>query len=100
MSDKNEHRSQSAPDQRRADERRSIAGPLAITICMILSGISVYLTAMEAGQNLVIDTTRTAPNVDCPQGGSLIEWGVDADGDGVLTPDEVGARQPMEILLR
>lgn len=95
MSDKNEHRSQPAPDQRRADERRSIAGPLAITICMILSGISVYLTAMEVGQNLVIDSTRTAPNVDCPQGGSLIEWGVDADGDGVLTPDEVGARQPI-----
>ncbi len=43
----------------------------------------------QDGSNALVATSAEAAGLNCPSGGSKIEYGIDADGDGVLDAAEV-----------
>ena len=43
----------------------------------------------DGANSIVVQTTLAAGNANCPNGGTQIDSGADADGDSVLDPDEI-----------
>ena len=62
---------------------------------LLVCAVAVVLTACGGGDGLSarLLMTSEAPGANCPMGGSRIDAGVDADGNGVLDPSEVTSTQ-------
>jgi OmcA/MtrC family decaheme c-type cytochrome len=70
------------------------AGLLVGVLGIILAACGTGPTGPQGnpGANALVSTSQEQPGANCPNGGTKIETGLDANGNGVLDPSEVNAQ--------